>query len=155
MSGWRGAPLVLLAAGAIGLAGCGSSSTTTATATGIKQDVQQVTNATLPLLAAFDQAERSGTHLDAASIETLSRTTKQAADTLKGFSAPAALQSKQQALEASLGRLSDTTAVAVTDLKGKNSPTLAQAREVQAAIRGYHVASIAWFNAAKTALGEG
>ncbi|HEY1590253.1 MAG TPA: hypothetical protein VGF81_00555 [Solirubrobacteraceae bacterium] len=154
MSGWGGgAPLVLLAVSAIGVAGCGSSSTTTATS--IKQDVQQVTKATLPLLPAFHQAETSGTHLDAASIETLSRTTKQAADTLKGISAPAALQSKQQALEASLIRLSDATAVAVTDLKGKNSPTLAHALDIQAAIRGYHVASIAWFNAAKTALGQG
>jgi hypothetical protein len=152
MSGLGRTPSVLLAAGAIALAGCGSSSTT---ATTIRQDVQQVTKATLPLLAAFHQAEKSGTHLDAASIETLSRMTKQAADTIKGISAPAALRSKQQALEASLQHLLDTTAVVVTDLKGKNSPTLAQTLDVQAAIHGYHVASIAWFNAAKTALGEG
>jgi hypothetical protein len=144
--------LVLLAVGATGLAGCGSSRT----ATSIKQDVQQVSKATLPLLPAFHQAEARGTRLDAASIETLARMTKQAADTLKGISAPAALQSQQQALEASLSRLSDTTAaVVVTDLKGNNSPTLAHALEIQAAIRGYHVASIAWFNAAKKALGEG
>jgi hypothetical protein len=153
MSALGRAPSVLLAVGAITIAGCGSSSTTTATA--IKKDVQQVTKATVPLFAPFDQAKARGTHLDAASIETLSRTTKQAADTIKGISAPAALRSKQQALEASLNRLLDTTAVVVSDLKGKNLATLAQAHDVQAAIRGYHVASIAWFNAAKTALGEG
>jgi hypothetical protein len=151
MSGRRRAPSVLLAVGAIAVAGCGSNSTATA----IRQDVLQVTQATFPLLPAFHRAEARGTQLDAGLIETLSRTTKQAADALKGLSAPAVLQSKQQALEASLSRLSDTTAAVVTGLKGNNSPTVAHALQIQAAIRGYHVASIAWFNAAKTALGEG
>ena len=153
MSGLGRTPSVLLAVGATALAGCGSSSTTTATS--IRQYVRQVSKATLPLLPAFEQAKASGTHLDAASIETLSRMTKQAADTLKGISAPPALRSKQQALGASLSRLSDTTAAVMSGLKGNSSPTVAHALDIQAAIRGYHRASIAWFNAAKTALGEG
>lgn len=153
MSGFGRTPTVLLAVGAIALAGCGSSSTTRAAP--IQQYVRQVSKATLPLLAAFEQAKASGTHLRAASIETLRRMTKQAADALKGISAPAALRSKQRALGASLSRLSNTTAAVVSGLKGENAPTLAQALQIQAAIHGYHVASIAWFHAAKTALGEG
>ncbi|OAI39098.1 hypothetical protein AYO39_03200 [Actinobacteria bacterium SCGC AG-212-D09] len=157
----------VLAVGAIALAGCGGSSsggsssssssnsgasTGTGAGAGLNQDVQTVNKAV--------QSYKAGTHgvatngNDPASWDQLSQAAKQAADSIKGLTPPASLQSSQQALVSSLSDVSDKASKVATDLRNKDASALqADLAQAKAASDSYVTAGAAFAQAARAAGG--
>ncbi|HEY1530946.1 MAG TPA: hypothetical protein VGF80_09030 [Galbitalea sp.] len=154
--------VALLAVGAIALAGCGGSSSSsssnsaassgTGTGAGLNQDVQTVNKAV--------QSYKAGTHgvatngNDPASWDQLSQAAKQAADSIKGLTPPASLQSAQQALVSSLSDVSDKASRVATDLRNKDASALqADLAQAKAASDSYVTAGATFTQAARAAAG--
>jgi hypothetical protein len=151
------------------LTGCGgsssSSSTSSAASSGdtgssssgggstLNTDVQAVNKAVQGYTASSSAVGTAAT--DPASWDQLSQGAKKAADTITGLTAPASLQSEQQALATTLNQISDTATKVATDLRN-NDATAAQAdlAAAKAASQAYQAAGAAWTAAAKSAAGS-
>jgi hypothetical protein len=140
MPSWIGRKGVsaLLLAGAIAIAGCGGSKSTSSAAANsgssgssgssgnsgtaaLKTYFDAVPKAIAPYTAAAKATQANPT--DAASWDQSSQTAKQAADKISALTAPAGLESQQQALVASLTQVSNAAAKVATDLKNKDTST--------------------------------
>lgn len=145
MCGWTGRTKlsVLLSVVAIGLAACAGSGGSSRAVAALKPYVDAVPKALAPYTAAAKAVGASPT--DAASWDQSSQTAKQAAETINRLTAPAGLQSQQQALAASLSHMSDADAKIATDLKNNDSSTLkTDLGPVRAANVAYLAAAAAW-----------
>ena len=155
MSGWTGRSISLvLAVGAIALAGCGSSSNQSSAYTpspAARQYFRQVASLFGQVKAASRQAANNPT--DLASMEAFSQTAKQAADTFNTLTPPASsLKSTQQALAASLSGFSGQAAKLATDLKNKTKFTPADLASFKAAGQQFDTATIAYLTTVKSEL---
>ena len=156
MSGGTGRKIaVVLAVGALALAGCGGSSKSSGSsgsAGNANDDAQSVNKAVQAYKAATSGVQTNST--DPASWDKLSQGAKQAADSINGLTAPSELQSAQQALVTSLTDLSDAAGRVASDLRN-NDTGAAQTdlAKAAAANQAYEAAGAAWANAAKSAAG--